>query len=105
MGVLKQVIREAREGRGDMTMLWLDLMNTYGWRVDPHHYKKNKKKQKNAKSLGKIFNGSLKDTDSIQATCANLESWLKAHNRSGLPGNSRPVSISMGSFQESSGPC
>ena len=29
-GVIIQILREAREGRGDLTILWLDLVNTYG---------------------------------------------------------------------------
>ncbi len=29
-GVVTQLIREAREGRGDLTVLWLDLTNAYG---------------------------------------------------------------------------
>lgn len=30
MGVVRQLTREAREGRGDTTMMWLDLANIYG---------------------------------------------------------------------------
>ncbi len=29
-GVVTQLIREAREGRGDLTVIWLDLTNAYG---------------------------------------------------------------------------
>lgn len=29
-GVVTQLIREAREGRGDLKVLWLDLENTNG---------------------------------------------------------------------------
>ena len=29
-GVVTQLIREAREGRGDLAVLWLDLTNAYG---------------------------------------------------------------------------
>lgn len=30
-GVVTQLIREAREGKGDLTVLWLDLANVYGF--------------------------------------------------------------------------
>lgn len=42
--------------------------------------------EKPAKSLGKVFNSSLKDSASVQETCQELESWLRAVERSGLPG-------------------
>ena len=42
--------------------------------------------EKPVKSLGKVFDCTLKDTTSIQSTCRELESWLKAIERSGLPG-------------------
>lgn len=29
-GVVTQLIREAREGKGDLAVLWLDLANVYG---------------------------------------------------------------------------
>lgn len=29
-GVVTQLIREAREGKGDLVVLWLDLTNAYG---------------------------------------------------------------------------
>jgi len=35
------------------------------------------------KSLGKVFNCSLKDTNSIKATRADLEGWLRAVDKSG----------------------
>ena len=38
------------------------------------------------KSLGKRFDGSLKDTVAIQETKENLERWLNKIERSGLPG-------------------
>lgn len=37
------------------------------------------------KSLGKVFNCSLNDRDSIKATSADLEGWLRTVDRSGLP--------------------
>lgn len=42
--------------------------------------------EKPVKSLGKVFDSSLKDASSIQATCQELDSWLRAVDRSGLPG-------------------
>uniref|UniRef100_A0A3B1JAJ2 Reverse transcriptase domain-containing protein n=1 Tax=Astyanax mexicanus TaxID=7994 RepID=A0A3B1JAJ2_ASTMX len=42
--------------------------------------------EKPVKSLGKEFNSSLKDSVSVQGTCQELESWLRAVDRSGLPG-------------------
>ena len=38
------------------------------------------------KSLGKVFDSSLKDSSSVQTTCKDLGSWLQAVDRSGLPG-------------------
>lgn len=38
------------------------------------------------KSLGKVFNYSLKDIASIQATNEDLETWLAVVDKSGLPG-------------------
>ncbi|KAL3991499.1 leucine-rich repeat-containing protein 16 [Sarotherodon galilaeus] len=38
------------------------------------------------KSLGKVFNRSLKDAASIQATNEDLETWLSSVDKSGLPG-------------------
>ncbi|KAL4008469.1 hypothetical protein ACER0C_002321 [Sarotherodon galilaeus] len=38
------------------------------------------------KSLGKVFNSSLKDAASIQATNKDLETWLSSVDKSGLPG-------------------
>ncbi|XP_029359637.1 uncharacterized protein LOC115044643 [Echeneis naucrates] len=38
------------------------------------------------KSLVKVFNCSLKDADSIKATSADLEGWLRTVDKSGLPG-------------------
>ena len=29
--VVTQILREAREGKGDLTVLWLDLANAYGF--------------------------------------------------------------------------
>lgn len=37
------------------------------------------------KSLGKVFNCGLKDADSIKATGADRESWLRTVEKSGLP--------------------
>lgn len=42
--------------------------------------------EKPVKSLGKVFNSSLRDTASIQATNQELETWLAAVDKSGLPG-------------------
>ncbi|KAJ3583724.1 hypothetical protein NHX12_015663 [Muraenolepis orangiensis] len=41
--------------------------------------------EKPVKSLGKVFDCSLRDT-SIQSTCTELDGWLKSLDRSGLPG-------------------
>ncbi|KAL3969377.1 ER degradation enhancer, mannosidase alpha-like 2 [Sarotherodon galilaeus] len=41
------------------------------------------------KSLGKVFNRSLKDAASIQATNEDLETWLSSVDKSGLPGKFR----------------
>ncbi len=38
------------------------------------------------KSLGKVFNCRLNDRDSIKATGADLEGWLRTVDKSGLPG-------------------
>ncbi len=38
------------------------------------------------KSLGKVFNCRLNDRDSIKATSADLEGWLRTVDKSGLPG-------------------
>lgn len=42
--------------------------------------------EKPVKSFGKLFPGDLKDTASRQATGDDLNSWLSAVDRSGLPG-------------------
>ncbi|XP_061093280.1 uncharacterized protein LOC133125737 [Conger conger] len=42
--------------------------------------------EKPVKSLGKIFDSSLRDTSSIQSTCTELDGWLKTVDKSGLPG-------------------
>ncbi|XP_061925310.1 uncharacterized protein LOC133664585 [Entelurus aequoreus] len=42
--------------------------------------------EKPVKSLGKVFDCSLRDTTSIQSTCAELDGWLKSVDKSGLPG-------------------
>ena len=42
--------------------------------------------EKPVKSLGKVFDSSLRDTTSIQATSTELDSWLKSVDKSGLPG-------------------
>ncbi|KAL7848811.1 hypothetical protein SRHO_G00204340 [Serrasalmus rhombeus] len=41
---------------------------------------------KKKKSLGKVFDSSLKDSTSVQSTCADLDGWLKSVDKSGLPG-------------------
>lgn len=38
------------------------------------------------KSLGKVFDSSLRDSASVQSTCQELGSWLRVIDRSGLPG-------------------
>lgn len=38
------------------------------------------------KSLGKIFNGTLRDTAALKATSRELGTWLVAVDKSGLPG-------------------
>ncbi|KAJ3609088.1 hypothetical protein NHX12_023615 [Muraenolepis orangiensis] len=42
--------------------------------------------EKSVKSLGKVFDCSLRDTTSIQSTCTELDGWLKSVDKSGLPG-------------------
>ncbi|KAJ3585941.1 hypothetical protein NHX12_012348 [Muraenolepis orangiensis] len=42
--------------------------------------------EKPVKSLGKVFDCSLRDTTSIQSTCTELDGWLKSVDKSGLPG-------------------
>ncbi|KAJ3614940.1 hypothetical protein NHX12_018509 [Muraenolepis orangiensis] len=42
--------------------------------------------EKPVKSLGKMFDCSLRDTTSIQSTCTELDGWLKSVDKSGLPG-------------------
>ena len=42
--------------------------------------------EKPVKSLGKVFDSSLKDSSSVQSTCQELETWLGSVDRSGLPG-------------------
>ncbi|XP_034552669.1 LOW QUALITY PROTEIN: uncharacterized protein LOC117822130 [Notolabrus celidotus] len=42
--------------------------------------------EKPVKSLGKVFDCSLRDTASIRATNQELEAWLTAVDKSGLPG-------------------
>lgn len=42
--------------------------------------------EKPVKSLGKVFDSSLRDAASIQATCTELDGWLKSVNHSRLPG-------------------
>ncbi|KAL7841251.1 hypothetical protein SRHO_G00249420 [Serrasalmus rhombeus] len=42
--------------------------------------------EKPVKSLGKVFDSSLRDSTSIQSTCAELDGWLKSLDKSSLPG-------------------
>lgn len=42
--------------------------------------------KKTVRSLGKIFNCSLRDTTAIRTTNQELEAWLVAVDKSGLPG-------------------
>lgn len=42
--------------------------------------------EKPVKSLGKVFDCSLRDTAAIQTTIKELETWLSAVDKSGLPG-------------------
>lgn len=41
------------------------------------------------KSLRKVFNCGLKDTNSIKFTSADLEGWLSVVDKSGLPGGAQ----------------
>ena len=38
------------------------------------------------KSLGKVFDITLRDTTSIQSTCSELDGWLKSVDKFGLSG-------------------
>ena len=42
--------------------------------------------EEQVKSLGKVFDSSLRDTTSIQSTCTELDGWLKSVDKAGLPG-------------------
>ncbi len=42
--------------------------------------------EKPVKSLGKVFDSTLRDAASIQSTCSELDRWLNSVDRSGLPG-------------------
>ena len=42
--------------------------------------------EKPVKSLGKVFDSSLRDTTSIQSTFTELDGWLKSVDKAGLPG-------------------
>ncbi len=42
--------------------------------------------EKPVKSLGKVFDSTLRDAASIQSTCTELDRWLKSVDWSGLPG-------------------
>lgn len=42
--------------------------------------------EKPVKNLGKMFNSSLKDSSSVQYPCQELGTWLRAVDKSGLPG-------------------
>lgn len=42
--------------------------------------------EKPAKSLGELFTGNLKDTAAQQGTSDDLNTWLSAVDKSGLPG-------------------
>ncbi|XP_031418446.1 uncharacterized protein LOC105897391 [Clupea harengus] len=117
-GVVTQLIREARENKGNLSVLWLDLANAFGsiphklvqLTLRKHHvpsrcrdliadYYSNFRmrvssgaitsswhKVEIVKSLGKVFDCSLRDTTSIQSTCTELDGWLKSVDKSGLPG-------------------
>lgn len=41
------------------------------------------------KGLGKVFDASLKDSNSIKNTIKDLEEWLRKTDKSGLPGRFR----------------
>lgn len=43
--------------------------------------------EKPVKSLGKLFNSSLKNTAAIRKTCSDLEDWLTKTDKSGLRGH------------------
>ncbi|XP_039590572.1 uncharacterized protein LOC120514312 [Polypterus senegalus] len=113
-GVVTQLIRKAREGNGNLAVLWLDLANAYGsiphklveTTLDWHHvpfkikglimdYYSNFSLRVTSGSIasnwhrleiGKVFDCSLRDTASIQTTIKKLEAWLSAVDKSGLPG-------------------
>nr|BAC82600.1 reverse transcriptase [Danio rerio] len=113
-GVVTQLIREAREGRGDLAVLWLDLTNAYGSiphklvevALEKHHvpqkvkdiiidyYSKFSLRVSSGQltsdwhqlEVGKAFNCSFNDSDSIRETSTNMKGWLKAVDKSGLPG-------------------
>ena len=42
--------------------------------------------EKPVKSLGKLFNSSLKDSEAIKLTQSELRGWLNAIDKTGLPG-------------------
>ncbi|KAJ8011883.1 hypothetical protein DPEC_G00062910 [Dallia pectoralis] len=42
--------------------------------------------EKPVKSLGKVFDSTLRDPESIRSTCTELDKWLNSVDRSGLPG-------------------
>ncbi|XP_038820652.1 arrestin-C-like [Salvelinus namaycush] len=48
--------------------------------------------EKPVKGFGKMFNSSLNNSTSVQKSCQELESWLSAVDRSGLPGRFKSLS-------------
>ncbi|KAJ3593117.1 hypothetical protein NHX12_005454 [Muraenolepis orangiensis] len=59
--------------------------------------------EKPVKSLGKVFDCSLRDTTSIQSTCTELDGWLKSVDKSYL-GSLKPGSTNMAFFPGFCGP-
>lgn len=56
------------------------------------------------KSLGKVFDNSLRDIASIQLTCTELDAWLKSVDSLAYLGSSKHGYTSMAFFPESCGP-
>lgn len=63
---------EERKGGGQVSVL--------------HHRHSHYISKKPVKNLCNVFDSSLKDSSSIQSTCAKLDDWLKSVDKSGLPG-------------------
>ncbi|KAK1891747.1 Malformin synthetase mlfA [Dissostichus eleginoides] len=55
-------------------------------------------REKPFKSLGKVFDSSLRDTIPIQSTCTELDGWPKSVDKSGLPGKFKSWAFLQDSF-------